>query len=199
LSQDAEKILNFANKLPVNVPFDIDKLEGEMKGIAEDIRNNPDYRFIASLFGVIVDENGFITRVTDGSKGFKIKTPGGGGSKSKWENPYDKFYNTLREINEELRIRERLERRYQKLIDTRAANANELFNISQKELKQLEKEAELQEYLKKGRQEQIDELVAKKSKKFGKYVQVTEGENGERKIRIDVEKIDKIKGTKKGE
>jgi hypothetical protein len=47
-----------------------------------------------------------------GSKG------GGGGSSKKedWENPYDKLYNLTREINEELRERERIERRYQKLL-----------------------------------------------------------------------------------
>ena len=197
LSQEQiNTLLGFADKLKVGEPVAIKDAFGDL---AETIKGSEEYKEFLRLYGVVVDPNGLVTKVEDGSKGFKIKTPGGSGSKSKWENPYDKFYNTLREINEELRIRERLERRYQKLIDTRTANANELFNISQKELKQLEKEAELQEYLKKGRQEQMDELVAKKSKKFGKYVQVTEGENGEREIRIDWEKIDKIRGTKKGE
>lgn len=138
------------------------------------------------------------TKVEDGS-GFTPSNTGSGSSKSNWENPYDKFYNTLREINEELRVREQLERRYQNLIKTRSSSANDLYEVSRKEIEQLEKEAELQEYLKKGRQEQIDELVAKKEKKYGKYVQVSEGENGEREIRINWEEINKIKGTKKGE
>jgi hypothetical protein len=44
----------------------------------------------------------------------------GSGSSSKkenWENPYDKFHNTLEQINDTIREREKLERRYQSLLD----------------------------------------------------------------------------------
>jgi hypothetical protein len=40
-----------------------------------------------------------------------------GSKKKDWENPYDKHYNTLEQINEALREREKLERRYQKLLE----------------------------------------------------------------------------------
>jgi hypothetical protein len=46
---------------------------------------------------------------------------GGGGGAKKWENPYDNLYNTVAKINEELRKREQLERRYQRLLDRNAA------------------------------------------------------------------------------
>jgi hypothetical protein len=46
---------------------------------------------------------------------------GGGGDKKEWENPYDELYNTVAKINEELRKREQLERRYQRLLDRNAA------------------------------------------------------------------------------
>jgi Holliday junction resolvasome RuvABC DNA-binding subunit len=41
---------------------------------------------------------------------------GGGGGGDKWENPYDKLHNVLEEINDLLREREKLERRYQRLV-----------------------------------------------------------------------------------
>jgi hypothetical protein len=34
-----------------------------------------------------------------------------------WENPYDRFYNTIARINEQLRERERLEKSYQRLLE----------------------------------------------------------------------------------
>lgn len=190
-------------ELPLNVPIDVDSLKKEYGEALVELLKDPKVQELLKYNGMVfstgADGKTFITKAENGSTGFKINNTGSGGSNSKWENPYDKLYNTLREINEELRIREQLERRYQKLIKTRAGSANELFQLSQKELEQLKKEADLQEELKKGRQEQIDELVAKKQKKYGKYVQVSEGENGEREIRINWDEINKIKGTKKGE
>ena len=186
-----------SDQLELDVPIDIDKLTTQYGADLQTFLADPDVQTLLELSGIVV-KDGQIVKVENGSEGFKINNTGSG-SKSNWENPYDKFYNTLREINEELRKREQLERRYQKLIETRSGSANELFQLSQKELEQLKKEAELQEELKKGRQEQIAELVAKNEKRFGKYVQVSEGENGEPIIRIDWEEINKIKGTKKGE
>lgn len=190
-------------ELPLNVPIDVDSLKKEYGEALVEFLKDPNVQELLKYDGMVfstgADGKTFITKAENGSTGFKINNTGSGGSNSKWENPYDKFYNTLREINEELRVREQLERRYQNLIKTRSSSANDLYEVSRKEIEQLEKEAELQEYLKKGRQEQIDELVAKKEKKYGKYVQVSEGENGEREIRINWEEIDKIKGTKKGE
>ena len=189
-------------ELPLNVPIDVDSLKEKYGEALVDLLKDPNVQELLKYNGMVfstgADGKTFVTKAEDGSTGFKINNTGSG-SKSNWENPYDKFYNTLREINEELRVREQLERRYQNLIKTRSSSANDLYEVSQQEIQQLEKEAELQEYLKKGRQEQIDELVAKKEKKYGKYVQVSEGENGEREIRINWEEIDKIKGTKKGE
>jgi hypothetical protein len=44
-------------------------------------------------------------------------------SGSNWENPYDKFYNTYERINNQLRIREKLERAYQRLLDDEGTSA----------------------------------------------------------------------------
>jgi hypothetical protein len=51
-----------------------------------------------------------------------VSSSGGKGSGNsdndddKWENPFDKLYNLVRKIDEELRQRERIERRYEKLL-----------------------------------------------------------------------------------
>jgi hypothetical protein len=70
------------------------------------------------------------------------KTAGDGKS---WENPFDKFYNLLRKIDEELRERERIERRYEKLLEDIGVSADKIINISREELAQLEKERQYQE------------------------------------------------------
>jgi hypothetical protein len=51
-----------------------------------------------------------------------------------WENPYDKLYNLVRKIDEELRQRERIERRYEKLLDSIDASASKIVAVSREEL-----------------------------------------------------------------
>ena len=60
-----------------------------------------------------------------------------------WENPFDKLYNLVREIDEELRQRERIERRYEQLLTSLNSSANEIIKVSREELTQLEKERAL--------------------------------------------------------
>jgi len=48
---------------------------------------------------------------------------GGGGGSNNYENGYDRLHNTLQEINDVLRERERLERQYQRLLDRNLATA----------------------------------------------------------------------------
>jgi hypothetical protein len=42
---------------------------------------------------------------------------GGSGNKTEWKNPYDKLHDDLEKINDTIREREKLERRYQSLLD----------------------------------------------------------------------------------
>jgi hypothetical protein len=51
-----------------------------------------------------------------------------------WENSFDKLYNLLRKINEEIRQRERLERRYEKLLENIDVSAEKIIDISLQEL-----------------------------------------------------------------
>jgi hypothetical protein len=82
---------------------------------------------------------------------------GGSGGKSSdddeetWENSLDKLYNLVRKIDEELRQRERIERRYEKLLESIDTSANKIIAVSREELAQLERERMLQEKLQAGR------------------------------------------------
>mgnify|MGYP007053688321 CR=1 FL=1 len=67
-------------------------------------------------------------------------TGGGSGGKSSdddeetWENGFDKLYNLVRKIDEELRQRERIERRYEKLLKSIDVSANAIVKVSREEL-----------------------------------------------------------------
>ena len=90
-------------------------------------REIPNYR------AVVTDAAGNAAGARKGGGG------GGGGGGSKWENPYDKLYNLTEKINQAIREREKLERRYDRLIERRQATAAELFENSQAEIESLEK------------------------------------------------------------
>lgn len=88
---------------------------------------------------------------------------GGGGSsksekKSYWENPYDELYNLQEKINEALRTRESLERRYQKLLKQEQATLSDIRKAYYDQIKNLRTEADLQKQLANGRLNQINKL-----------------------------------------
>lgn len=84
---------------------------------------------------------------------------GGGGGKAEkptyWENPYDELYNLTEEINEALRTREALERRYQKIAKLGVTTAGEMRKAFKDQIAQLQYEIELQKQLQAGRLRQI--------------------------------------------
>lgn len=83
---------------------------------------------------------------------------GGGGKEEKptyWENPYDELYNLTEKINEALRERERLERRYQKIAKLSTTTAQDMRQAFTDQIAQLQKEIELQRQLEQGRLRQI--------------------------------------------
>jgi hypothetical protein len=76
------------------------------------------------------------------------KKDGGGGSKKKdWENPYDKHYNTLEQINEALREREKLERRYQRLLERSNTKGGDLVKNAEQQIEKAEDEIALRKKL----------------------------------------------------
>lgn len=86
---------------------------------------------------------------------------GGGGSEKeeekpeKWKNEYDYFYNTTEALNEALREREKLERKYDRLLKNRKTTAEDLIKNSQKEIEALQKQIDLNTTLQKGRLSQL--------------------------------------------
>ena len=86
---------------------------------------------------------------------------GGGGSTKKpsyWENPYDELYNLQEKINEALRTREALERRYQKLLKEEKATLADIRKAYYSQINNLRAEADLQKQFAAGRLRQIQNI-----------------------------------------
>lgn len=118
-----------------------------------------------------VDQSGMITVPKIGDAKFvkpsvssftpKSSSGGGGGSKKKptyWENPYDELYNLQEKINEALRTREALERRYQKLLKQEQATLSDIRKSYYSQISNLRTEADLQKQFAAGRLRQINEV-----------------------------------------
>ena len=116
---------------------------------------------------------------------------GGGGSKEKWENPYDEFYNVVEDINEELRTREKLERRYQALLDKTGTKASDLVKNAKDQINSLEKQKKLREGLLEGRTRQMSDIESEYSD-LSKYAWYNEQDGT---IEIDWEKINALDGS----
>lgn len=143
------------------------------------------------------------TATYTGGSGFGVSSAGGGGggggSDEEWENPYDKLYNTLEKINEELRERERIERRYQNLIRDSQTSAQKLLDLSQKETESLLQQQKYQNELKEGRQAQIEELLANNTD-LQKYATANkDASTGERLVRIDWDAINAVTDPEEGQ
>ena len=122
----------------------------------------------------------------------------GSGDKDTWENSFDKLYNLVREIDEQLHQRERIERRYEKLLNNIDVSSEKLIKVTQEQLTQLHKEKELQEQLIYNRKQQIS-LYQNENSDLTKYANVTQNEYGEDILRINWDLIDAVKDSKEGE
>lgn len=91
-----------------------------------------------------------------GSKG------GGGGSKApaQWENPYDEYYNLSEKINESIRQRERLEKKYDQILNSRLKTGQDLYDNLEAQIGALKAQAEMQRQLQQGRLAQLNALAA---------------------------------------
>lgn len=120
---------------------------------------------------------------------------GGGGSKEEWENPYDWLYNLTEKINNKLREREKLERRYNKLVEGRKATTAQLLATSDLELKNLESQNKLQSEMLAKRKEEMKKELGEYSdmSKYASY----DFETG--LIQINWDLIDSVTDTEEGE
>lgn len=135
---------------------------------------------------------------------------GGGGKPEKkkdWKNPYDKLYNLTEKINENLRQREKLETVYNRLLKDRKVRGEDLLKQSQKEIENLEKQAELQRQMLQGRKSQIDSIGQETwtdddgNKHTFSSLGVTQYANynaGTGTIEIDWDAINQVKDENKG-
>jgi hypothetical protein len=88
-----------------------------------------------------------------GGKANAKKGKSGGSKKKDWKNPYDKHYNTLEQINEALREREKLERRYQRLLEQSGTKGSDLVKNAEQQIAKAEEEVRIREKLRSARAE----------------------------------------------
>lgn len=113
-----------------------------------------------------------LTSTGSGGGGVSISNKSGGAANAKkasdsgssekpsyWENSYDELYNLQEKINESLRTREALERRYQKLLDKTATSLSEIRKAYYDQIKQLRAEADLQQAMAEGRKRQLNNIA----------------------------------------
>lgn len=115
-----------------------------------------------------------------------------------WENPFDKLYNLVREIDEELRRRERLERRYEKLLESVDMTAGKLFDNAVEQLRQLEKEKLLNKELQEARRSQIQQYQQENADLM-KYAKIVQNERGEDVLRIHWDQINLVEDPQQGQ
>ena len=128
-------------------------------------------------------------------------TKSGNGDSEKtdtWENPYDKLYNKVQKLNEQLRIREKLERDYQRLLENSTKTSSDVIQNLWDQVAATEKVYELQEDMLKSRRQQAEEYMAENSDmlKYG-YLEFDEEGNVHRRIQYDV--IDAVTDPEQGE
>lgn len=119
----------------------------------------------------------------------------GGSSKDPWENSLDKYYNLLEDINEELRIREKLEREFSKITEDTNYNSTELLQNLKDQEASLKRQKKLQKQLLSGRKSEMKSTL-KENSKYSKYATYNWDDNT---IEINWSAIDKVKDSDKGE
>lgn len=130
-----------------------------------------------------------------GGKGGK----GGGSKKEKkeepWENPYDWLYNLTQDINNELRKREKLELKYNRILRDRSKNAKDLYDNIKAQTANLKEQERLQEQMLSKRQQQMRDFLSKNSS-LSSYGTFNWGDNT---IEIDWDKINSVTDQDKGD
>ena len=108
-----------------------------------------------------------------------------------WENPYDKLYNLLHQINAETRYRQTLERRYQQTLEDLTKSGRELKDVQDQEIASLNRRKQYEEKRITERQKEITDYQNINSDllEYAYYDANLE------EVWIDWEKIDSLNGT----
>ena len=166
----AEKIQNYFDSLGIDIDFEFGTEEKEM------VIPYTEWQDFGGGHGMSITkykkEKVKVPKLTgakkgsfkgNGNKSLSTKTGGGGGSSKSekndtWENPYDELYNLTEKINESLRTREALERRYEKLVKKTASTVGEVTKAYYDQIRQLRTEADLQYQMQAGRARQLNNV-----------------------------------------
>lgn len=124
---------------------------------------------------------------------------GGGSKKEKeeepWENPYDWLYNLTQDINNELRKREKLELKYNRILRDRSKNAKDLYDNIKAQTASLKEQERLQQQILSKRQQEMRDYLSKNSS-LSSYGTFNWADNT---IEINWDKINSVTDQEKGE
>ena len=112
-----------------------------------------------------------------------------------WENTYDWLYNLTEDINEALRERERIERRYNEILKDRSTTYQDLLDNVYDQLDALQKEYDLQEEMLQKRTEEMQRYL-KENQELSKYATFNWEDQT---IEINWDKIDKVTDVDTGD
>ena len=118
----------------------------------------------------------------------------GGSGKDPWENTLDKFYNTLEDINEELRIREKLEREFAKISEDGIGNSEQLLQNLLDQEAALKRQEKLQRQLLEGKKAEMQQYL-KDNASLGGYATYNWSDST---IEINWNAINKVTDADKG-
>lgn len=115
--------------------------------------------------------------------------------KKNWENTYDWLYNLTEDINEALRERERIERRYDEILKDRSTTYQDLLDNVYDQLDALQKEYDLQEEMLQKRTEEMQRYL-KENQELSKYATFNWEDQT---IEINWDEIDKVTDVDTGD
>ena len=142
------------------------------------------YILQSSGLGTIMDNRFKLWGAADLSK---ASNAGKGKDAEPWKNPYDWLWNITEQINKNLYQRERLERKYKLAVEDSIKSAEDLYDISKKELSNLQEQARLQS-LKGQKATEEASLLLSHYKQYAKYVSMNPATG---QVQVDYEELDK--------
>lgn len=113
----------------------------------------------------------------------------------KWENTYDWLYNLTQDINEQLRIREKLEKKYDRLLQDTSKSASDLQKNLKEQLNTLEKQRDMYQEMYDSRKEELKGIL-EAGKGYSKYATYNWKDNT---VEIDWAELNKITDKNQGE
>lgn len=186
------ELKNLINSLGFSMEIETEKLWVDSQGniignTAQAIEKFGGTAALSTLHQKEIPKSAVIVGNDTGNNSYK----GPKSSSSKWENPYDKQYNTLEKINEAIRQRELLEKKLQLLQAQGLASEKDYLDTYKQIESNLKYQLKLQEELRAGRKGELNDLLAANAQ-FSKYAKYNESSGT---LSIDYAAINSIKKT----